>query len=409
MFDLDKWQEIFSTIDKNRMRTFLTGFSVAWGIFILIILLGSGRGLQNGIDAQFRRDAVNKIQFGSGTTSKAYKGLQAGREIRFTNEDYDFMHQSINGLDKISARYFMWQNRVISYKKEYGAFDLIASHPDYLEVENARIKEGRFLNAIDIHKRRKVVVIGEPVQRALFKDGRSPIGEYIKINGISFQVVGVFKDQSERDENRAYLPVSTAQMISGGANRVHDFAVTSNLSPKASEELEKTLRSEFAERHNFDKEDQNAMWMWNTLKEYKKFSNLFLGIQIFVSIIGAFTIIAGIVGVSNIMIIVVNERTKEIGIRKAIGATPFSIVGMILFESILITSLAGCLGLVSGVGLLSLVSSVLPQNEFFRNPEVDFTVAMVATGVLILAGSIAGLMPAIRASRIRPVVALRDE
>ena len=151
------------------------------------------------------------------------------------------------------------------------------------------------------------------------------------------------------------------------------------------------------------------MWMWNTLKEYKRFSNLFLGIQIFVSIIGAFTIIAGIVGVSNIMIIVVNERTKEIGIRKAIGATPFSIIGMILFESILITSLAGCLGLISGVGLLSAVSSILPRNEFFLNPEVDFTVALVATGVLILAGTFAGLMPAVRASRIRPVIALRDE
>jgi len=409
MFDLDKWQEIFSTINKNRMRTFLTGFSVAWGIFMLIILLGSGKGLQNGIDSHFKQDAVNKIQFGSGTTSKPYKGLQVGREIKFTNEDYDFMRESVEGLDKISARYFMWQNRVISYKKEYGAFDLIASHPDYLEVENATIKEGRFLNSIDIKKRRKVVVIGEPVQKALFKEGMSPVGEYIKINGISFQVVGVFSDKNERDATRVYLPVSTAQMISGGANRVHDFAITSNLGADESEGLEKSLRSEFAKRHSFDKDDQNAMWMWNTLKEYKKFLNLFLGIQIFVSIIGAFTIIAGVVGVSNIMIIVVNERIKEIGIRKAIGATPFSVISMILLEAILITSVAGYIGLVSGVGLLSLISSVLPQNDFFLNPEVDFNVALVSTGVLILAGSVAGLMPAIRASRIRPVEALRDE
>jgi putative ABC transport system permease protein len=198
-------------------------------------------------------------------------------------------------------------------------------------------------------------------------------------------------------------------MISGGGNQIHSFAITSNLSAAESEDLEKTLRTDFAKRHNFDKEDQNAMWMWNTLKEYKKFLNLFLGIQIFVSIIGGFTIIAGIVGVSNIMIIVVNERTKEIGIRKAIGATPYSIVGMILFEAILITSLAGYIGLISGVGLLSLISSLLPQNDFFLNPEVDFTVAVVSTIVLIVAGSFAGLMPALKAARIRPVVALRDE
>jgi putative ABC transport system permease protein len=187
------------------------------------------------------------------------------------------------------------------------------------------------------------------------------------------------------------------------------MTISSNLSAKESEELEKTLRAEFAKRHSFDKDDQNAMWMWNTLKEYTKFTNLFLGIQIFVSIIGAFTIIAGIVGVSNIMIIVVNERTKEIGIRKAIGATPFSVISMILLEAVLITGLAGYIGLVLGVGVLSLVSSILPQNDFFQNPEVDFTVAMVSTIVLIVAGTLAGLMPALRASRIRPVVALRDE
>jgi len=409
MFDLDKWQEIFSTISKNRMRTFLTGFSVAWGIFILIILLGSGKGLQNGIDFQFKQDAVNMIQFGSGTTSKSYKGLQAGREIRFTNEDYEFIRKHIEGIDKVSSRYFMWQNRVISYNQEYGVFDLISAHPDYIDIENATIMEGRFLNRIDIDKKRKVVVIGEPVKKALFKNGKDPIGEYIKINNIPFKVVGVFSDKNERDATRAYLPISTAQMISGGADRVHSFAITSNLSAKESEELEKTLRAELAKRHRFDKDDQNAMWMWNTLKEYKKFLNLFLGIQIFVSIIGAFTIIAGIVGVSNIMIIVVNERTKEIGIRKAIGASPASVIGMIIFEAIIITGFAGYIGLISGIGLLELGSSLIPKNEFFLNPEVDFTVALAATAVLILAGTLAGLVPAIKASKIRPVVALRDE
>lgn len=409
MFDLDKWQEILSTINKNRMRTFLTGFSVAWGIFMLIVLLGSGKGLQNGINNQFRQDAVNTMWFGPGTTSKTFEGLKSGREIRFTDEDYEFVRDRLEGVDKISARFYMWQNRVVSYNKEYGVFDLICVHPDFQAIENATMVEGRFINDIDIKKRRKIAVIGRPVKEALFKNGKNPIGEYIKINNVLFQIVGVFTDKSERDETRVYLPVSTAQMISGGANRIHNLSITSTLGAKESEEFEKKLRAEFAKRHRFDKEDLNAMWISNTIKEYKMFSNLFLGIQIFVSIIGAFTIIAGIVGVSNIMIIVVNERTKEIGIRKAIGATPYSIVGMILLEAVFITGIAGYVGLLLGIGVLEGVSSILPENPFFLNPEVDFTIAIISTLVLVLAGTIAGLMPALKASRIRPVVALRDE
>lgn len=409
MFDLDKWQEILSTINKNRMRTFLTGFSVAWGIFMLIVLLGSGKGLQNGTNEQFRQDAVNTIWFGPGTTSKAFEGLKAGRQIKFTDEDYEYVQKKLRGIDKISARYYMWQNRVISYQKEYGVFDLISVHPGFQDIEAAVIKEGRFINDIDIKKRRKVAVIGEPVEKALFRNGKKAIGEYIKVNNIPFQVVGVFTDKNERDQTRVYLPVTTAQMISGGANRIHNLTIISSLSAKESEQFEKDLRADFAKRHKFDKEDENAMWIFNQLKEYKMFTNLFLGIQIFVSIIGAFTIIAGIVGVSNIMIIVVNERTKEIGIRKAIGATPGSIVGMILLESIFITGLAGYIGLVLGIGVLEGISSILPENPFFLNPEVDFKIAVISTLVLIIAGSLAGLMPSLRASRIRPVVALRDE
>src|SRR5512133_572423 len=382
MFDLDKWQEILNTINKNRMRTFLTGFSVAWGIFMLIVLLGSGKGLQNGINAQFKQDAVNTIWFGPGTTSKAYEGLKAGREIKFTDEDYEYVRDRLRGVEEVSGRYYMWQNRVISYKKDYGVFDLICVHPAYQQIESAGLVEGRFVNEVDIQKRRKVAVIGRPVQRALFKNGKSPIGEYIKINNVPFMVVGIFSDKTERDETRVYLPITTAQMISGGANRIQNLTIISSLSAKESEKFEKELREDFAKRHRFDKEDENAMWIFNRLKEYKMFTNLFLGIQIFVSIIGAFTIIAGIVGVSNIMIIVVNERTKEIGIRKAIGATPGSVVGMILLESVFITAIAGYIGLIAGVGTLSLVSSIIPENQFFVNPEVDFKIAVISTLVL---------------------------
>jgi putative ABC transport system permease protein len=244
---------------------------------------------------------------------------------------------------------------------------------------------------------------------ALFKDGKSPLGEYIKVNRVPFQVVGVFTDRRERSTQRIYLPISTAQMVFNGGNTIHNLVFTSNLSVSESEALELTLRQKLAEKHRFDKEDQGALFIWNTLKDYKKFQNLFLGIRIFIGFIGLFTIIAGVVGVSNIMIIVVNERTKEIGIRKAIGATPWSIIGLILMEAILITAFAGYVGLVLGVGLLEFLAKNLPPNDFFRSPEVDFSLALISTIVLVIAGAAAGFIPALKAARVQPVVALRDE
>lgn len=409
IFDIDNWQEIFSTIRKNKLRTFLTGFSVAWGIFMLMILLGAGNGLQNGVEYQFKSDATNTLWLWNGTTSKPYKGMQAGRQINFTNEDYDFVKKSIPGVKEISARYFLWQNRIVSYKKEYGSFDLLCVHPDMQVIENPTLVEGRFLNEIDIQKNRKVAVIGMPVKKALFKNGENPIGEQIKVNGVLFQVVGVFTDQYERDEQRIYLPISTTQMIFGGGNRIHNLTLTTDLSAKESEELEKHLREKLAQRHRFDKDDMNALYIGNRLKEYKQFQNLFLGIKIFVGIIGLFTIIAGIVGVSNIMIIVVNERTKEIGIRKAIGATPWSVILMIVLESVVITAMAGYIGLVAGIGLLEIIASNMPATEFFRNPEVDFSIGVIATLTLVAAGVVAGFFPALRAAKIKPVIALKDE
>lgn len=376
---------------------------------MLMILLGSGNGLQNGIEYQFKSDATNTLWLWNGTTTKPYKGMQAGRQINFTNEDYDFVKNMVPGVKEISARYFLWQNRIVSYKKEYGSFDLLCVHPDMQVIENPTLTEGRFLNEIDIQKNRKVAVIGLPVKKALFKNGENPLGELIKVNGVLFQVVGVFTDQYERDEQRIYLPISTTQMIFGGGNRIHNLTLTTDLSPKESEQLEKNLREKLAQRHRFDKDDRGALYIGNRLKEYKQFQNLFLGIKIFVGIIGLFTIIAGIVGVSNIMIIVVNERTKEIGIRKAIGATPWSVILMIVLESVVITAMAGYIGLVAGIGLLELISANMPATEFFRNPEVDFSVGVSATLILVLAGVIAGFFPALRAARIKPVLALKDE
>ena len=409
MFDLDKWQEIFATIRKNKLRTFLTGFSVAWGIFMLIVLLGSGNGLQNGVEYQFKSDAVNTIWLHPGSTTMAFKGMKPGRQINFTNEDYNFVKENIPGIEEISARYYFWENRIISYKKQFGSFDLICVHPDMQVIEKIVIDQGRMLNQIDLLRNRKVVIIGLPVKEALFKNGENPLGEYIKVNGVPFKVVGVFTDRSDRDQQRLYLPISTAQMIFNGGNKIHNLTITTNISVKESEALEQTLRTKLAKLHRFNSEDKSALYIGNTIKEFKQFQNMFMGIKLFVTVIGLFTIIAGVVGVSNIMIIVVNERTKEIGIRKAIGATPWSVIFLIIFESVIITAFAGYIGLVGGIGLLELVNKLMPASDFFRNPEVDFTIAVSATIVLVLSGMLAGLFPAIKAARIRPVIALRDE
>lgn len=409
MFDLDKWQEIFATIRKNKLRTFLTGFSVAWGIFMLIVLLGSGNGLQNGIEYQFKSDATNTIWLFPGSTTMAFKGMKPGRQINFTNEDYNFVKENIPGIEEISARYYFWENRIISYKKQFGSFDLICVHPDMQLIEKISIDQGRMLNQIDLQNNRKVVIIGLPVKNALFKNGENPLGEYIRVNGVPFKVVGVFTDRSDRDQQRLYLPISTAQMIFNGGNKIHNLTITTNVSVAESEVLEQTLRTKLAKLHRFNSEDKSALYIGNTIREFKQFQNMFMGIKLFVTVIGLFTIIAGVVGVSNIMIIVVNERTKEIGIRKAIGATPWSVIFLIIFESVIITAFAGYIGLVSGIGLLELVSKFMPASDFFRSPEVDFTIAVSATIVLILSGMLAGLFPAIKAARIRPVIALRDE
>lgn len=408
MFDLDKWQEIFSTIRKNKLRTFLTGFSVAWGIFMLIILLGSGKGLENGVTKQFEQDATNSIWVYRGQTSMPYKGLKPGRRIRFTNEDYESSKREIKNVENMSSRLSIFQQRNLSYKNEYGNFDIIGVHPGTKALENVKIIEGRFLNEIDINTSRKAVAISTDVKKALFKD-QPFLGEYININKIPFIVIGLFEDSSERDNQRVYIPVSTAQKIFTGGTEIQNLAFTTgDATMKESMEIENNIRNSFATRHKFDKDDQRALFINNNVEQYTKFLNLFAGIRMFVWIIGIGTIIAGIVGVSNIMLIVVKERTKEIGIRKAIGATPRSIVGLVLFESILITGFAGYVGLVLGVGLLELISPHI-QSDFFTNPEADFRIAVSATILLILSGALAGFVPARRAASIKPIEALRDE
>jgi putative ABC transport system permease protein len=409
MLRLDTWQEIWDTIRKNRLRTALTGFSVAWGILILVVLLGSGQGLAHGVEYGFRDDAVNSIWVRSGQTSVPYKGLRPGRNVQFTNDDYDTL-KDMRGVDHITSRFFIRGNLTVAYKGETSSFDVRSVHPDHQFLEKTIMKEGRFLNPLDIRDYRKVAVIGTKVQEMLFK-GKPAIGEYVAINGVPFQVVGIFTDEGGEGElEKIYLPISTAQRTYNGAKNIRMIMMTVGDSTVAqSESIADRIKEDLAERHDFDPKDERAVSISNAVIEFQRFVNLMGGIRTFVWVIGIGTLLAGVVGVSNIMMIAVKERTREIGIRKAIGATPASVMGLVLQEAVLITAVAGYFGLVCGVAVLELMSRGLGSSDFFRHPEVDFKVAVSATLLLILAGAIAGFFPARRAASIRPIEALREE
>ena len=410
LFDIDKLQEIFNTVNKNKLRTFLTGFSVSWGIFMLILLLGSGTGIENGVKAEFKNVATNSIWVRSGQTSKPYKGLQPGRHIKFTNDDYEKIKSSVRGIEHIAARFYLWENNLVTYKKEYGTFNIVAGHPADRYLEKTILAEGRLINEIDVEQFRKVATIGTLVQEQLFRN-ESALGKYININGVAFKVVGVhFDEGSERPLRWLYLPISTVQKVFGAGNRIHSLMFTAGeATMKEGLKMEQQVRERLAARHNFDIGDEKALRIWNSLKSYQKFVNLFSSIRKFIWLIAVGTIIAGIVGVSNIMLISVKERTRELGIRKALGATPSSIINLILTEAVLITSFSGYIGLVAGVGIIELASSHLPAVELFQNPQVDFKAAIGAVILLVLAGLIAGFIPARKAANILPVEALRNE
>jgi putative ABC transport system permease protein len=410
LFDVDKLQEIYSTVRTNKLRTMLTGFSVSWGIFMLILLLGSGTGIENGVKAEFKNSATNSIWVHRGQTSKPYKGLQPGRQIQFYNEDYENIKSSVQRIEHITARFYLWNNNLVTYKNEYGAFNIVACHPDHHYLEKTILAEGRLINEFDVAHFRKVATIGTLVKEQLFRN-ESAVGKYINVNGVPFKVVGVhFDEGSERPLRWLYLPISTVQKVFGGGNQIHAVMFTAGKATlKEGLKMERQVRESLAARHNFEIGDEKALRVWNSLKRYQKFMNLFSSIRIFIWVIGIGTIIAGIVGVSNIMLISVKERTRELGIRKALGATPWSIINLILTESVMITAFSGYIGLVAGVGVIELASAHIPAVELFQNPQVDFKAAVGAIILLVLAGLIAGFIPARKAANILPVEALRNE
>lgn len=409
MFDLDKWQEIFETIKKNKLRTILTGFSVAWGIFMLIILLGSGYGLENGVKKEFEGDAVNYLSINGGVTSKPYKGMKPGRFIQFKNEDHEIL-AGLSNVDMSASRTRLWRISTINYKQQYGTFDVFAISPDYKYVEDLTMISGRFLNKNDQDKTRKVASLGRIVYEELFKE-EDAIDKYINIGGVPFKVIGVFNDPgSDRDLQRIYIPTSTGQRVFGMGERVNSIQLMlGDANVEESFQTVSEIKSSMSDKFKFDPSDTRALFIYNSIENYQQFMDLFASIRIFIWFIGIGTIIAGIVGVSNIMMIVVKERTKEIGVRKALGATPWSIVSLILQESIMITAFAGYVGLVLGVGLLELISGSFSGDSYFANPEININVALGATVILVFAGALAGFVPAQKAASVKPVVALRDE
>ena len=415
MFNIERWQEIFQAIAKNKLRTFLTGVSVASGIFILVILLGAGRGLQNGIQNQFSQDATNRISIYPGNTSKEYKGLGIGRETKLKNRDYEIVTQKFEDfIDYRSKLYSVWSGNIV-YGKETGTYRIEGVNPNYQFIENASMIEGRFINLNDIENFEKVAVIGNKVSLDLFKNKKDGLGKNINVSGTIYKVVGVYTDPGgEREESRVFIPVTTAQRAYSAGDNIRSMSFTM---PKRtnfktalaeSENFSKQMEKILKERHDIAPDDESALYINNSLEQAEKIYQLTDIIQMFFWFVGILTIIAGVVGVGNIMLIVVKERTKEIGIRKALGATPYSIIAMILHEAVFITLFSGFVGLIFGLLLWAGIGPFI-ESDFFSHPEVDFNIALTTVIILTVAGAFAGFVPAYQAAKIKPIVALRDE
>ena len=420
MFDADRWNEIFYTLKKNKLRTFFTAFGVFWGIFMLVIMMGSGNGLRNAILADFGNMATNSVFMWTQRTTMPYKGFQRGRYFNFRNNDTRALKEKIPEIDLVAPRIQAWggggANNVIRNDRT-SSFTIFGDYPEIQRIDPLNLLEGRFINHLDIDQRRKVAVIGAKVKNDLFEPGEDPIGEYLKIQGVYFQVVGVFESkksdqQAERENQVIFLPFTSLQQTYNYGDIVGWYAFTSHRDVPASI-VEAKAKKLLAERHGIHPEDQRAIGSFNLEKEFNKMTGLFTGIHILIWIVGAGTLFAGVVGVSNIMLIVVRERTKEIGIQRAIGATPWNIMIQVIIESVILTTAAGYIGLVVGVGILEGVNVAMAKtgtsSNMFRNPEIDFQMAMVALAILVVSGVIAGLIPARRAVSIKPIDAIRFE
>ncbi|MFK5891255.1 MAG: ABC transporter permease [Flavobacteriaceae bacterium] len=409
MFDIDLWREIFQNLGKNKLRTILSGFTISFAILLFTLLFGIGNGLKHSFEKAFVDDAQNSIFIRSGRTSKPYKGMQSGRRVQLKNKTLNFIKDKYdNKVEYITAR--IYKNVQLIYKNEQASYSLRAVHPDHQFLEKTIIDEGRYINLLDLKKKSKVLVIGRLVKEDLFGD-KNALGKFVNVSGLSYKIIGVFSDEGGDNEERLiYMPITTAQQIYGNNDYIDQINLTFDPKMSISKAIVfgNTLSKVLKEKLFIAPRDQSGLRVSNMAEATKSTRLIMFGLNIIILFIGTGTLIAGIIGISNIMVYIVNERTKELGIRKALGASPKSIITMILLESILVTALAGYFGLLLGTGILKLVGDSL-EKYFIINPSVDTGVVIGATIVLILSGIMAGYLPAKRAARIKPIVALSDK
>lgn len=406
MFDLDRWREIFQAISKNKLRTILTGFTISFAILLFTLLFGIGNGLKNTFAKEFAGDAENVIYINQGKTSKAYKGLQVGRRIQFKNDDYKYLidefENDIQYITPIFSKYLK-----ANYRDENSLNQVRGTVPDIQFLEELVVTQGRFISQFDVKQHKKVVAIGRLVEKDLFGK-RSALNKMISIDGFNYKVIGVFSDEGgDNDERYIYTPISTLQAIYGNTDYIDRLRITFNPNMSNAEAIAfgKQIGQKLKVKHDIHPRDQSAIFIQNMAEVKGQIGQMMFGLNLVIIIIGLGTLIAGIVGVSNIMVFVVRERTKELGVRKALGATPKSIVGMILQETLLITAIAGYSGLLLGMAVLKYMTPSLKE-YFITNPSVSDTLMISATITLIVAGLIAGYLPARRAARIKPIDAL---
>ena len=409
MFDIDRWREIFQSISKNKLRTFLGAFTVSLGIFIFTVLFGMGNGLKNQFKEFFIDDATNLILIQAGRTSKPYKGFKENRQIQFKNEDLDLLKKEFgDNIEYISPR--IYKEVQVQYKNESGNYSARAVMPDHQFMENTIIKKGRFINNEDIRNKKRYAVIGRLVEKDIYKS-TDALGKFVNLNGLAYMVIGVFEDAGgDNEERMIYLPVSTTQLIYKNTDEIDQINLTYNLgigadgARKMAKEIEATLK----EKHSIAKDDLSGLYVYSVFENVEQnmaFANV---LQLIVLFIGIGTLFAGAIGIGNIMVFVVQERTKELGIRKALGASPSSIVWLILQESIFITAIAGYIGLLIAVFVLSRMGDSL-EDYFIKDPQVNMSTIITATVILVVVGAIAGFIPAKRAASIRPIVALSND
>lgn len=404
-------REIWETVRRHKLRTAITGFSVAWGIFLLVILLAVGNGLGNGVSYQFRDDATNSLSISPGKTMFAHKGLPVGRAVNLTNDDIALIERHLPDVEYTSGRVEQWGAQYVTYGDKSAGFSLRGLHPGHRFIENTEVRYGRYINQLDIDQKRKVTVIGKPVADFFFPSG-SALGKSLNVNGIVYQVVGVFFDSGGDRENRMlHIPITTAQIAYNKDQNIDRILFTlKNTTLEKSQLAEKRVRQVLAKKHGFRQDDPKAIYVRNNYATFIKYFDLIVFIKYFVGFIGIMTLIAGVVGVGNILLITVKERTKEFGIRRAIGATGGSIIKLILLESIIITLFSGYLGLLAGIGLLEVINGFMPkEGGMFSQPDVALSVVLSALGVLVFTGALTGVLPAYRAVSVHPIEALRNE